>query len=196
MRELKLTRDFYISNQKLLKEVGEVKVYISNDENSNVITAMGFKGKRQMKPTFHYSFKSLERRDKYIEDFFSIYNKRQEIKELEREKRKSFKHSFKVGDIFISSWGYDQTQNEYVQVVGVTEKSVKVREIGYSYEDNGYMSGTTEPIKDSFVKKSYLTPDGKPVTRVINRFNSFSLDCVRTFYKHNNGEKHYKSSYA
>ena len=35
----------------------------------------------------------------------------------------------KVGDILVSSWGYDQTNIDFYQVVGVTKASVKIREI-------------------------------------------------------------------
>lgn len=39
----------------------------------------------------------------------------------------SRKHT--VGDILVCSWGYDQTNIDYYQVVGVTKSSVKIREI-------------------------------------------------------------------
>ena len=45
-------------------------------------------------------------------------------------KEKVNKYGVKVGDIFYSSWGYDQTQTDFFQVIAlVGETSVKVREV-------------------------------------------------------------------
>lgn len=35
-----------------------------------------------------------------------------------------------VGDIFCSSWGYDQTNVDFYEVVGLTPASVRVRPVG------------------------------------------------------------------
>jgi len=40
------------------------------------------------------------------------------------------KDSYEVGDILYSSWGYDQTNVDFYQIVATTGKSVKIREIG------------------------------------------------------------------
>ena len=45
-----------------------------------------------------------------------------------REKKNKF--GVKVGDIFSASWGYDQTQTDYFQVVSLAgDQSVRVREV-------------------------------------------------------------------
>ena len=45
-------------------------------------------------------------------------------------REKTNKYGVKVGDIFSASWGYDQTQTDYFQVVAlVGEQSVRVREV-------------------------------------------------------------------
>ncbi|TGN64200.1 hypothetical protein EXE59_09740 [Nocardioides eburneiflavus] len=38
----------------------------------------------------------------------------------------------KVGDIFVSSWGWDQTNIDYYEVVALTAASVKVVEVGFT----------------------------------------------------------------
>ena len=45
----------------------------------------------------------------------------------------------KVGDVFVASWGYDQTNIDYEQVVGVTAsgKSVYVKPIENAYVGEG-----------------------------------------------------------
>jgi hypothetical protein len=56
-----------------------------------------------------------------------------------------------VGDIWNSSWGYDQTNVDFYQVVKVTAKTVTVRKIGKeTCELTGRFTGTVTPVIDSF----------------------------------------------
>jgi hypothetical protein len=58
----------------------------------------------------------------------------------------------KVGDFFYSSWGYDQTNVDFYEVVAVTPsgKSVKVREVSqHTASDNG-PSTRVVPIAGAF----------------------------------------------
>jgi hypothetical protein len=62
----------------------------------------------------------------------------------------------KVGDIFVNSWGYDQTNVDYYQVVSYKGKTVELREIA-SQEvagTSGYMCCEVRPVKDAFLKNS------------------------------------------
>jgi len=68
-----------------------------------------------------------------------------------------------VGDIFYSSWGYDQTNINWYQVVSTTDKTVTLRELNDSRSyDDFYMSGETTPIKNSFKVGE------KPIRRKLN----------------------------
>ena len=54
----------------------------------------------------------------------------------------------KIGDILDCSWGYDQTNVDFYQVVGLTPKSVRIRRINSTCkESSGYMSGQSTPAK-------------------------------------------------
>ena len=47
-----------------------------------------------------------------------------------KSKAKANKFGVKVGDLFCASWGYDQTNNDFFQVIAlVGETSVRVREV-------------------------------------------------------------------
>lgn len=63
---------------------------------------------------------------------------------------------FKVGDILDYSWGYDQTNVEFYQVVAVGKKSIKVRRIAARGVEGsgGVMSQSVIPVKDAFLEKS------------------------------------------
>ena len=63
----------------------------------------------------------------------------------------------KVGDVFVDSWGYEQTNIDFYQVVELVGKStVVVREIGGETvgEPTSYCSDVVRPVKDSFLLDS------------------------------------------
>lgn len=58
----------------------------------------------------------------------------------------------KIGEIYRRSWGYDQTNVDYYQVVALKAKTVVVREINHAQVkgSEGFMSCNVVPVKDSF----------------------------------------------
>ena len=60
----------------------------------------------------------------------------------------------KVGDIFVNSWGYDQTNIDYFQVTSKTKKGIKIRAINSEVTETGFMCGKSIPKKNNFVKDS------------------------------------------
>lgn len=73
-------------------------------------------------------------RDREYEIAFSntvdISKQRDERNKKNRDERKNYKHNIEVGDIFLTSWGYDQTNVDFYEVIGVLDKSVVVVEVG------------------------------------------------------------------
>ena len=67
----------------------------------------------------------------------------------------------KVGDIFIFSWGYEQTNVNYFQVVSLKgSKQVIIKEISYEITKiTGYESYKVKPIKDGFLENSHFIKD-------------------------------------
>jgi hypothetical protein len=62
----------------------------------------------------------------------------------------------KIGEIFRRSWGYDQTNVDYYQVVALKAKTVVVREIIQARVkgSGGFMSCNVVPVKGSFVESA------------------------------------------
>lgn len=85
---------------------------------------------------------------------------------------KDGEHDFKVGDILVSSWGYEQTNVDWYQVVGVTAKSVKIREIKGRVQETGFMSGESVPIPDAFIDNLWF---GEQKTARINSFGRVNI---------------------
>jgi hypothetical protein len=77
-------------------------------------------------------------------------------------------HDYKVGDILYSMWGYDQTNIDYYQVVGVTAKGISIREIGKKYVGSSGTEDKVMPVPDSF--------EGEVLKKVVNQFGRVKID--------------------
>lgn len=68
-----------------------------------------------------------------------------------------------IGQVFVGSWGYEQTNIDFYQVVGVTAKSVRLHEIKQHKEWKKTESGAEDrtaggyatPLKNEFVGKAF-----------------------------------------
>jgi hypothetical protein len=65
-------------------------------------------------------------------------------------------HSIKLGDILYSTWGYDQTNVSFFEVVKVTRSTVSIRELKASISENGFMSGVSVPCKNNYHSNEIL----------------------------------------
>ena len=71
------------------------------------------------------------------------------------EARAAFVNPFKVGEILVASWGYEQTNIDWYQITATTPKSVKFRKVcGNETPGEGLspMAGYTVPCIGEFVK--------------------------------------------
>ena len=117
------------------------------------VSAMGFRGKSQ-KPAFYIRFRSVERLNEYVQQFVDSAKARVEQKAKERAERNAKVRELVVGDVLVDSWGYEQTNVDYYQVVGLVGKaSVKIRAIGQIAEVEGQYGdrGLCVPAVDRFV---------------------------------------------
>ena len=65
-----------------------------------------------------------------------------------------------VGDIFVCSWGYDQTNIDYYKVLEVKNKSVVIVSIGQTRTYTGHMQGECTPVPNVVI--------GEPKTKRVN----------------------------
>lgn len=82
-------------------------------------------------------------------------------KTTNKNNKKSNYLGVKIGDIFHYSWGYEQTNANYFQVVALKgQKSIVVREIAYKrIETTGFDSYKVTPCKNEFLEKSNFIKD-------------------------------------
>lgn len=162
MRSFKHSREIYIPTgyTKVSQKDGDGVVYI-NQSASPLSGAMryyaiGFHGRAQ-KPDFNYSFKTSKSRDEYVRKFFETRKSRMDYKKS-RKVTADNPHGLKVGDILASSWGYDQTNVDFRQVVGLVGKStVLLKSIAsVVHEATGPMSASVIAVKDQFLNDAIL----------------------------------------
>ena len=127
--------------------VGAV-VYITGEKE-----ALGFIG-RARKPAWRYRFVSMERRDIYIERFFDQVQRLQDRRQVRRAERTEFRTALVVGDILFTTWGYEQTNVNFFQVIEVlpSGRSVRLRALKSEIKEHsrGAMCGVSTPIRDQF----------------------------------------------
>ena len=106
----------------------EAIVFVHKDK----MIATAFSGKKATQD-WSYRFRDERERRKYIQDYFVKCKQAQELK-IERaaariKNKKEFFASIKEGDIFVDSWGYDQTNVDYYIVTKKLKASIKIRQI-------------------------------------------------------------------
>ena len=130
---------------------------------AGAVYMIGFSGKRA-KPDFHYRFRSTEHADRYQDSWHKGLVSRATAK-AERKAEKAAKsaqpHPLAVGDVLVSSWGYEQTNYDYYQVTRLVGKqSVEIRELGQQAAETGFLQGECVPVKGRF--------KGEPMVKRVN----------------------------
>lgn len=137
---------------KVADKQSDAVAYIYTNANNRPCARVFF-GK-QAKPVVACYYMTVEQRDKAVAAAFESRRARTASIIARRSDRVSFRHTFKVGDIFRQTWGYDQTNINYFEVVRTSDKCVWVREIEQALFERGDMTGYTTPQPGKFLKGS------------------------------------------
>jgi len=132
------------------------------------------KGKYQKeKCLFFYAFRDESVRDekvsKNIDNITANLITLENEKAQKKEAQKNLVNPFKVGSLFYDSWGYDQTNIDFFQVVEVKPKSVVLRKIGQIFHKSaGFMCEYVLADVDNFIGEPFARPlrvsrDGKSI---------------------------------
>ena len=105
----------------------------------------------------------IERIYKSVDNQIRIETEKLQKKEAQKKAMDTFKASdyFSVGDIIVNTWGWEQTNVDFYQVVDVLNKKIRVKEIGAKIIENSMyshgMACELVPEKDSFVEEGRKT---------------------------------------
>lgn len=172
-----------------------------NNEYFIVSACRKFKTGR-LKCVFGYKFRTATAREVYVSNYFTELEKaemeKKNLKILKQEVKHFIENPYKLGDVLVNSWGYDQTNVNFYQVVEVKAKSVVIIEICYKVVENsaGYDSCRVVPVKDNFVNNKSIS---KRIREFINSEGEpdyYFSSAYGSLLKHQEGETHYKSWYA
>jgi hypothetical protein len=132
------------------------------------VAAIFYTGK-QSNSTWHYRFATMEEAGKKINDTISNLMSYADLKEKRKEARKA-PTTLKVGDILDVSWGYDQTNVNFYQVVAVRGKrTVDIREIASRVVDNNGPTTHVVAVKDAFLTPRENQGDTDTYGRVMTK---------------------------
>lgn len=111
-----------------------------------------------------YRFRTTERRDQWRDELIQSYQAHAERKAERKATRQNYKHDVKVGDIFYTSWGWEQTNIDFYQVTQVNGKMATIHQIAGSVTDyHSSMSGEKVATPGAFVERA------EPMRKMIQR---------------------------
>lgn len=138
--------------QFVYTDAGKTILKVIRGERNGFPIVEVFKPKA-IKPYARYKFANPANREAFIDKEVGKAFQHEETVLAKRTERAGFRHGYKVGDLLVSSWGYDQTNIEFYQVTKTTEKQVTVFEIGQipvGVSDGYGQAGRVKPRKGDF----------------------------------------------
>jgi hypothetical protein len=147
--------------------------------------AIGYAGK-SAKPAFWNSFRTTEHRANHVREWIIGQDKMAEAKVARVEQKKAMQaagHGLKVGDVLYSSWGYEQTNIDFYEVVRLVGKaSVAIRAIARESVETLSMQGKCVPVPGSYtgeemVKRPTVTTHGVHV-RITSYSNAYPAEKI------------------
>lgn len=161
MRTMPRTR--YIPEGSRAIGIPDVAVVYKYTSKNGKPVAIGYLGK-SAKAAFHLNFRDDDRRNIYVTEFLRSAAERKEAKARRRVERVTYVHNLKAGDVLHYSWGYDQTNCEYYQVLSATEHSVTIQAIGAQTVpgSEGFMSASMTATRGAFLDKKPMVKRVQP----------------------------------
>ena len=118
---------------------------------------------RAQRPYAHYVFRSDEERkrwaDQQIEAGEAAVQHARARKEALRRDVIAMSAKLRVGSLLATSWGYDQTNVDFYEVIARTPGTATVRQIAATLRETGFMAGKVTPRPGVYV--------GPPMTKRI-----------------------------
>lgn len=129
------------------------------------VSLKAWRGNGGHKPAFYYGFSNQQRAEVYAVEYVrqeqGRVQRRAAATAEKRAKRAALKASdhWAIGDTVYTSWGYDQTNVDFFQIVALKERSVVVRQVAENSSDHGQPGGgRTAPRRYEYTGPEILCP--------------------------------------
>jgi hypothetical protein len=181
------------NNKRVYDKNGNLAVNVYRETLSGKPIVAMFIGKAK-NPKYYYSFRCELDAARFVKNYteseLKSINDKIDRKAEEKELKKNYKTSLKVGDIMHGSFGYDMTINEFYQIVEIKNRTVILRELGMERKAANYGYEDVKPALNCFV--------GEPIKRIlqVNFYNGkaheyIKLNQVCNLYKCEDTNKYY-----
>ncbi|MCC6155695.1 MAG: hypothetical protein IT367_18135 [Candidatus Hydrogenedentes bacterium] len=172
-----------MNNMELASELNGWKFYKSQpDTTRRPLARMDSpKGKTHA----YYSFQNEDRRDRWIvermADLIAKETRRKQNAEAKRTARETFANPYKPGDIFVNSWGWEQTNIDFYECVAVGKCSLTLRPIAANVTETQSMAGHATPRPGHFTGEAFkkniqvYAHNGKPAHYIKAEYGCMSL---------------------
>lgn len=132
------------------------------------------------RPRYVYKAHTPEEYDKAMERIRQEAERFRRHDEAVARSSEEFRRSLRVGDILYSSWGWEQTNIDFYQVIAIRGSAVDLRQLDQRTTEDGYMCGTTVPLPDVFKGKTHTHRLSKIIsasTHTVLRGNGTGSPC-------------------
>ena len=174
-------------------EARGLELKIDEEKITAVCTRPTKRARLGYKTEFAYRYGSVARMFEHIEQFLAGLERADQWKEERKIARAAAKaaalESVKEGDIYVASWGWEQTNIDAYQVVAKKGATVTLREIAVASVEGseGFMSDRVVPVKDEFIGDAFKK-------RITGKY--INIDDVRSAGPAEEGKEFYRSWYA
>lgn len=177
--------NFYAEYKDVKMVIG---VQTMRGEKKPTLTA--WKG-RQSKPFVNYYYNTSKGRSNKLAEIKENADSREEYKAKIKAEKKAFNPYIKIGDIFYSSWGYEQTNVSFYEVIEVVGKvtaifkEISQKTVEGSEEGHGMACDVIPVPGDFYGEKVYRKRVGKYGIKISTSESAYKWD----------GKPKYKSWY-
>jgi len=163
---MKNQRSFYIPKDATLIDAHgtDAAVYVYTNAKGQ-LCAIGFHGRAQ-KPDFNYRYSNEDKRAQAVARFIESRQAHANAQANYKAQRNQ-PSKLRIGDILVSSWGYDQTNIDFYEVTATRgERTVEIRKIAQTQEPTEWAQGIATPRPGEYLTQpqTYRVTYGESVT--------------------------------
>jgi len=159
--------------------------------NEQELTAKCWKTKKTGKITvmFNYRFKTADNMAKYVTDYTKSIFSQMQLQQTRKVQRANDKknHGIEVGQVYYTSWGYDQTNVSFYLITSVKGQKIEFVKVGQETKDTNWDYGYAMPNTSCIISET--------MTAMATGKNTFNVKSRYSARLHNGKPKYYSTGY-